>query len=256
MDISREYPLLEFDADRQAMLEPHARAKVENVPTHAVACFFQDVISTLIEQHDAKLLCEWDMEMGKHSVYEITFQDQRLAVFQPGMGAPLAAGNLEEMIGLGIRACIACGGAGVLDNSINVGEVVVPYAAVRDEGTSYHYLPPAREVEANSEVLAIIKNVLQAHEVPHLLTKTWTTDALYRETRAKIQQRKAEGCQVVEMEAASFFAVTQFRGIKFGQLLYGGDDVGSDEWSNRKWRTHTIRERLFWLAAEACLQVP
>jgi len=69
-----------------------------------------------------------------------------------------------------------------------------------------------------------------------------------------VQRRKAEGCIVVEMEAAAFFAVAQFRGVPFAQLLYGGDDVSSSEWDSRLWDTHTnVREKLFWLATEACL---
>jgi len=90
-----------------------------------------------------------------------------------------------------------------------------------------------------------------------LVGKTWTTDAPYRETLAKVQRRKSEGCVVVEMESAAFFALAQFRGVTFAQILYGGDDVSGDhEWDNRAWQSQTpVREKLFWLAAEACLSL-
>ena len=69
-----------------------------------------------------------------------------------------------------------------------------------------------------------------------------------------MRQRKAEGCITVEMEAAAFFAVAQFRNVQFAQLLYGGDDVSSSVWDSRLWDSHaSVREKLFWLAAEACL---
>ena len=56
------------------------------------------------------------------------------------------------------------------------------------------------------------------------------------------------------MEAAAFFAVAQFRGVEFGQLLYGGDDLGGEVWDGRDWNSHLAgREKLFWLAAQACL---
>jgi hypothetical protein len=56
------------------------------------------------------------------------------------------------------------------------------------------------------------------------------------------------------MEAAAFFAVAQFRGVLFAQMLYGGDDVSGNEWDSRHWQSRaSIREKLFWLAAEACL---
>ncbi len=72
--------------------------------------------------------------------------------------------------------------------------------------------------------------------------------------RFSVKLRASEGCLAVEMEAAAFFAVAMFRGVQFGQLLYGGDDVSSSEWDSREWDSHvSIREKLFWLAAESCL---
>jgi uridine phosphorylase len=65
----------------------------------------------------------------------------------------------------------------VLDADIAVGHIIVPAAAVRDEGTSYHYLPPARKVGASPEAIAAIEKVLQAHNCAYIVSKTWTTDA-------------------------------------------------------------------------------
>jgi uridine phosphorylase len=135
-----------------------------------------------------------------------------------------------------------------------VGQVIVLTAAVRDEGVSYHYLPPGREVEPSSSAVAAIEQTLQTAGSDYLLAKTWTTDAIYRETPAKVRQRQAEGCLVVEMEAAALFAVARFRGVTFGQMVYGGDDLSSEIWDHRDWdKQASTRETLFWLAAEACL---
>jgi len=127
---------------------------------------------------------------------------------------------------------------------------------VRDEGTSYHYLPPGREVAASPEGVAALERTLEAHNVDYLIGKTWTTDGIYRETRAKVERRRREGCLTVEMEAAAFFAVAQFRGVLFAQLLYGGDDVSGEHWDSRQWdKQSSVREKLFWLAAKACLEL-
>jgi uridine phosphorylase len=193
-------------------------------------------------------------EIGAHPVYELTVGERRVTLFHPGVGAPLAAGMLEEVIALGCRNFIACGGAGVLNGEIACGHIVVPSSAVRDEGVSYHYLPPAREVEASVEGLAAIEQVLRRRHCSYIVGKTWTTDALYRETPSKVALRRTEGCIVVEMEAAAFFAVASFRGVRFAQLLYGGDDVSTEQWDSRGWTTQSsVRERLLWLAVEACL---
>src|SRR3954463_5348363 len=93
--------------------------------------------------------------------YEMDIDGRRLTLFHPGVGAPLAAAMLEEAIALGCRKFVACGGAGVLDRSIALGHLVVPTAAIRDEGTSYHYLPPAREVEPSPEGVADIEATLK-----------------------------------------------------------------------------------------------
>jgi uridine phosphorylase len=160
------------------------------------------------------------------------------------------------MIASGCTRFIACGGCGVLDTALAVGHLLVPHAAVRDEGTSYHYLPPSREVSASPLAVEAIVQTLTAHHVEHLVTKTWTTDAIFRETRERMQHRRDEGCLAVEMEAAAFFAVAQFRGVPFGQILYAGDDISGDVWDHRHWdKQASVREKLFWLAAEACLRL-
>lgn len=249
-----DFPILEFDPSSEAILEPKRLIQPIDIPEHAVICFFQDVITKFSQQHKAKVIKHLKSEIGSHPIFEFILDEKRLAVFHPGVGAPLAAGLLEEVIALGCRKFIACGGAGVLDGDLAVGHIIVPTSAVRDEGTSYHYLPPGREVSAHPKGVEKIEEVLQAHQCEYLLSKTWTTDAIYRETQAKVQRRKAEGCITVEMEAAAFFAVAQFRNVEFAQLLYGGDDVSGNEWDSRYWDSHTtVREKLFWLAAEACL---
>jgi uridine phosphorylase len=170
----------------------------------------------------------------------------------PGVGAPLAAAFLEEMIALGCTKFIACGGAGVLNAGLAVGHLVIPTSAVRDEGTSYHYLPPGREVGPSPEGIAAIEAALEARHVPYVKGKTWTTDAVYRETPARVARRRNEGCLTVEMEAAAFFAVAQFREVTFAQILYSGDDLSGEAWDHRDWyRRESIRENVFWLAVEA-----
>lgn len=252
--MQQPFPILEYDPAPEGIIEPRKLIKSIDAPERCVVCFFQEVITKLADEGRLTLISTRKSEIGGHPVYEMDVDGQRLALFHPGIGAPLAAGLLDEVIPLGCRKFIACGGAGVLDREIAVGHVVVPTSAVRDEGTSYHYLPPSREVAASAEGIAAIERALQARNVPYVLGKTWTTDAIFRETAGKVQMRRTEGCLTVEMEAAAFFAVAQFRGVTFAQLLYGGDDVSSEVWDHRDYASRlTVREKLFWLAAEACL---
>jgi uridine phosphorylase len=248
------YPLLEFDPTREALIEPSRIIKPRDVPEHCVICFFKEVIEKVVAEQQATVVVDNRWEDGPHPIYEIAHHGQRLAFFHPGVGGAMAAGLLEETIASGCRKFIVCGGCGVLEKDIAVGHLIVVSSAVRDEGVSYHYLPPGREVQAHEAGIATLKETLERRGVPYRAGKTWTTDAPYRETPAKIAARKNEGCIVVEMEAASLIAVAQFRGVVLGQVLYGGDDLSGGEWDNRSWQSRReVREKLFWLAAEACV---
>lgn len=248
------YPILEFDPTPEAFIEPSKVIRARDLPEHCVICFFKEVIDKVVAEYNAKVVVENRWEDGPHCVYEISYRDRRLAFFHPGVGAPVAAGLLEEVIAFGCRKFIACGGCGVLEKDIAVGHIVVVSGAVRDEGVSYHYLPPGREVIANETGVNALTKTLHARGVPYRIGKTWTTDAPYRETLNKIIQRKKDGCLVVEMESAALIAVAQFRNVVFGQALYGGDDLSGLEWDNREWQSRSeVRESLFWLCADACL---
>ena len=249
-------PILDFDPNPLAIINPPQKLDGVDMPKHVVICFFREVIENVVHTHNAEVITQLHSENGAHPVYLINLEGKRLTFFHPSVGAPLAAGLMDEVIALGAKHIIACGGCGVLDKSINVGQILLPEAALRDEGTSYHYLPPSAEVTADAAALASIEAVLDAHQISYLCTKTWSTDGFYRETPGRLQKLREMGCLAVEMEAAAFMAVAQFRGVHFGQLLYGGDVVHTDGWDHRAWDSCTdIRERLFWLAAEACLNM-
>ncbi|MBE9524675.1 MAG: nucleoside phosphorylase [Chloroflexi bacterium] len=249
-----KYPILEYDSTREAFIEPSKVIEPRNVPEYCVICFFQDVIDKVVIERKAKMLVENKWEDGPHPLYEIEYKGQRLAFFHPGIGSALAASILEEVIAFGSRKFIACGGCGVLEKDIAIGNLVVVSGAVRDEGVSYHYLPPGREVIAQKAGLNALEKTLKERNITYRLGKTWTTDAPYRETTNKITKRREEGCLVVEMEAAGMMAVAQYREVKFGQILYGGDNLSGETWDNRNWQSKSdIRENLFWLAADACL---
>ncbi len=250
------YPILEYDPARVAFIEPSNVIKPRDMPEHCVICFFKEINEKVVAEHNAKLLVENAWEDGPHPVYEIEYKNQRLAFFHAGIGEPLAASLLEEVIAFGCRKYIACGGCGVLAKDIAVGNLVIVSGAIRDEGLSYHYLPPEREVTANEQAMKALIHTLDDRRVPYRIGKTWTTDAPYRETPNRIRKRQEDGCLTVETECAGLMAVAQVRGVIFGQVLYGGDDLSGLAWDNRDWQSkRDIRESLFWLCADACLSI-
>jgi uridine phosphorylase len=251
-----DLPLFEDDLTAPGVLEPATvlvGLHVEDMPEVAVLCFFPEVVEVLAAS-GARRICRLSSERGRTPVWETEVDGQRLAVMQPGVGAPLAVMFFEELIALGCRRFVAVGGAGALLHDLTLGHAIVVESAVRDEGTSFHYLPPGRTVDADTHGVEVLSRVLDAAEVPYRVARTWTTDAIYRETRSRVERRQAEGCAVVEMEASAFIAVARYRGVRFAQLLLAADSLAGEAWDRRGWTTaHEAREGLFRLAAQAAL---
>jgi uridine phosphorylase len=254
------YPILEYDPERTAIIEPVGPPVSRPAPQRGVLCFFPEVIQSLLDDGRLHQIGSIRSEIGRHPLYVLRVETipgvREVLVAHPGVGAPLAAAILEEIIALGVRRIIACGGCGVLRPEITAGHPVVLTGAVRDEGTSYHYLPPAREVPAHPQAVAALEATCRTLDLDYRLGKAWTTDAIYRETPDVRDRRLAEGCDVVEMEAAAFFAVAQFREVVFGQVVYGGDLVVPEGWDGREWYDRSQdRQLIFRLAVDACLRI-
>ncbi len=251
--MSADYPILEFDPEANAILNPQTDRLKGKLPKKAVMCFFQEVLQNQCTNGRLKQVDCLRSELGENIIYTTKIGDECIAVTHPGVGAPLAVAFLEELIYAGVTQYIVCGGCGVLVPELVAGHALIPTSAVRDEGTSYHYLPPSRESYPSARVIKAIDNLLKREDVPYSEVKTWTTDGYYRETSEKRRSRIEEGCQVVEMEAAALFAVAEFRKVELGALLYAGDLVVPEGWDNRGWKGRLKnREFLFELALLAC----
>lgn len=247
-------PLSEHDDALVAFIEPSEQIARRDVPEACVITFFGDVVDRLVERRGARILVENRWEDGPHPLLEVEHDGQRLAVLRTGVGAPLAGALLEQVIAMGCRYFIVCGGAGTLHQDLTLGHFVVVSAALRDEGTSFHYLPPGRLVEADPEARRTLEAVLTSRDVPYVSGLTWTTDAPYRETPSKIAARLEEGCLTVDMEASALAAIARFRGVRLAQVVYCGDDLSGSAWDNREWQSLSdVREGLFDLAATAAL---
>lgn len=254
--VKKELPILEFDGVSDNIIEPSKFIKKIDMSERVIMCFYSEVIEKLVNEGRLKEIETLHSQIGKHPIYELEHKGKKVTVFHPGMGAPLGVGLMEEVIALGGRKFISCGSGGVLDKNIAAGHVLVPTSAVRDEGTSYHYVEPSREISVNSEAVRAIEKVLKDHNCNYLLVKTWSTDSFYRESRDKMELRKEEGCLAVEMECSAFCAVAEYRDVIFGQMIYSGDDISCEEWNSRSEVDRKfVREALFWFSVEASLEL-
>jgi uridine phosphorylase len=248
-----KYPILEFDDTQVAKIEPSTSHKKTEGYEYCVITFFREVLESMEKEGRIKVVKYLNCESMDVPIYEMEYMGKKIHISLGYVGSAGSAAFLEELIAYGFNKFIVCGGAGVLRKDIAVGHLIIPISAIRDEGASYHYLAPAREIECNSEVVGKIEEVFNKHKIDYIKAKTWTTDAVYRETEKIIELRKSEGCVTVEMEAAAFFAVAKFRNVKLGQILYGGDDLSGVDWDGRKWHDRTeIRENLVEISIRIC----
>ncbi|WP_434271003.1 nucleoside phosphorylase [Campylobacter coli] len=154
----------------------------------------------------------------------------------------------------GVTKIISVGSCGVLED-IPENRFLIPVSALRDEGTSYHYLPPSREVEISKAGINAIESALSQKNIPYWEVKTWTTDGFYRETVEMVQYRKEEGCQVVEMECSALAACAKFRKVTWAMLLFSADTLADPhKYQEREWGKTSISIALE-LALDAVLSV-
>jgi uridine phosphorylase len=150
-----------------------------------------------------------------------------------GIGAPAAAVELEQLAALGTSAVVSVGTAGSLQRDLAPGDLVLCEAAIRDEGVSHHYLPPARLVRAPVPMTAALGSGMTEAGLTFRTGISWTIDAPYRETVAEARHYQAEGVLCVEMEAAALFAVAQVRGLALASAFVISDSLAEEVWSPR-----------------------
>lgn len=233
--------LQEFDYDKEAILNPmdFMQGQIETkglkgrMPKVAVSCFERKGFNRILQL----LNCE-EVAVSKNAnddfpIHVTTYKNKEIALFLMDMGAAGAGGQLEEVYALGVEKVIVFGCCGVLDKSIEECAIIIPNAAVRDEGLSYHYVPASDELPVNLKYIPEFTAILDEVNIGYKIGKTWTTDAIYRETRAKMERRKEMGCICVEMECSAMAAVAQFRGKELFQFLYAADNLDSKKWDRR-----------------------
>lgn len=152
------------------------------------------------------------------------------SVIASPMGAPMAAMLLEQLIALGARRFIYLGFCGALATTYRVGDGFIPMQAIREEGTSYHYLPPEVASTASPHLNALLQARATAHSFAVKQGTIWTTDAPYRETAKKIARFQKAGVHTVDMEMAALFAVAHYRNCDVSALLLVSDECYHPTW--------------------------
>lgn len=131
----------------------------------------------------------------------------------------------------GCRQFVLFGSCGALDAELTEGRLIVPTESYRDEGYSYHYAKAADYITVKNA--HFVAGVLADLDIPHVKGRAWTTDGIFRETRANVAKRKSEGCLAVDMECSGLQAMCDFRGYEYYTFFYTGDLLDAPEWEQR-----------------------
>jgi uridine phosphorylase len=145
-------------------------------------------------------------------LYEFTAEGERFGIIGCAVGAPFAVLVAEELFCCGCRLLVSMTSAGQIGDGLDPPCFVLIDRALRDEGTSYHYLPPADFVAAEERLAGAAMREMAGLAEPVLRGASWTTDAPFRETSAAIEACRARGILAVEMEAAGLYAFARSRG--------------------------------------------
>ena len=196
-------------------------------PKGLIFCYSRDLMKYIVENHKVTPVD------GFHGVmYLLPETNNEIAIIGKfGIGAPVVATILEEMVAFGIKKFVSIGTAGTLQKNINIGDVVVCERAIRDEGASHHYLKSSKYAYASKQMTSRIKNALESLEQKYILGTSWTIDAAYRETVAEAKRYQKEGVATVEMEASALFAVAQYRKVEMGAIFTISDSLAELKWS-------------------------
>jgi uridine phosphorylase len=244
MIITNEFPVLEYDDSSAEVIPPDHDCKDLKLPEKCLFTFLGDVVHEYAERNNAEVVEEMINVSHITKIYVIHGEKEDFCLVQSQIGAPAAVQLMDVVVSCGCKKVIAVGSCGVLAE-IPENAFLVPTRALRDEGTSYHYVPASRYIGLDSEAVSAIEKSFNEQGLPFVTCTTWTTDAFFRETKDMVKHRLEEGCSVVEMECAALAACCQKRGAKFGQFLFTADSLANvHEYDERDFGTSSHEKAL------------
>lgn len=210
-------------SSRASIVEPAAFSR--QIAAHDVLlCFSERIFSHLIDAFRLE-----DADNGPRFPGALKGKvGKGIAIYQGCFGGPAAGALMEALIASGVLRCLMVGQAGSVSPRCRIGDVFLPTWGVREEGTSYHYLPPDTRCEVSGALLSALRSYLEGMETVE--GGVWTTDALFRETADKARRFSDQGALAVEMECTALMAVAQYRGIDFAAALVITDELFRGAW--------------------------
>ena len=170
-----------------------------------------DIVRYLKKKNSATLNSCWACYHTK--LYNFEYEGVVYGIIGCAVGASFAVLLAEQLFVSGCELLISITSSGQISDRSDLPRFLVIDKALRDEGTSYHYIPPSPYVYMNEQVSASLKVAVREVDRDEVgFGTSWTTDAPYRETAETIEAMKHSGIDCVEMESAALYAFAQAKG--------------------------------------------
>src|ERR1700751_3005900 len=190
----------------------------EKIPSVCVLDFDGDLTDWLIAKGLVHRCTYW--ACFHTSMYVINVDGFEYGIIPRTIGGPYAVLVAEQLRISGAGVIIGLASAGRVLDSLPLPSLVIATSAIRDEGTSYHYLPPGETIHCSGGIVELLEVELRELDLPIKRGCVWTTDAPYRETREQLQYYASKGVLAVEMQAASLFAFAKARHASVGLVAH------------------------------------
>lgn len=239
----KEQPfILDFDKNHHAVLEPDHDQEPFHFHSRLLYAFMpKEEIDSFLDKYLHRTMGMFDSVSFTPKVYEVEMGGELFTLCQAPLGAPAATQLLDWLISYGVKEILAVGTAGALVD-LPENAMFLPTRAIRDEGTSFHYMEPGQFIDLNTQFIKKVEAQLDKLDLEYDEITTWTTDGFFRETPKKVAQFRQLGVSVVEMECAGIAACAQFRKVDFAQILFTADSLADmDNYDERDWgsESHT-----------------
>lgn len=224
---SSTLPLLNHPLDEESAFTAEALVSAvrsergispQPIPDVCVLEFDGDLIDSLVQKGIATPCEAW--ACFHTTMFSLQVDSVSFGIIPRTIGGPYAVLVAEQLRASGVKAIIGLTSAGRVNPELQVPSIVIATAAVRDEGTSYHYLPAGSIVEGHAALAGVLAAELQALPITVTTGTVWTTDAPYRETESQVAEHGRAGVSAVEMQAASLFAFAAARKVPVGIVAH------------------------------------
>ncbi|MBT4136267.1 MAG: nucleoside phosphorylase [Candidatus Latescibacteria bacterium] len=219
------------------------------IPTICILDPDGDIVRNLVAKKMAKENPYW--ACYHTTLYTFEYSGIEFGIIGCAVGASFAVLLAEELFVSGCKLLISVTSSGLILPNQKPPFFVLIERALRDEGTSYHYLPPSDYAYLNKELSAVLDSAFSDLPIPVNKGATWTTDAPFRETDAAIKQAQSQGILAVEMEASALYAFAQTRQQAVICFAHVTNQMGNIEGDFEKGEADGSKDALELIAATA-----